>query len=183
MVYNKVFYYINDDDSYIFLSPIEKNFVQFFLLIIFFNILISIPYFYYNDFIYNMIYKNSNIIYFYNYLSKIEYIKYNKLLDEKCSICHNSNINIKLKCNHLYHFKCITKWYNIKNNCPLCRYNVFLYYNFNNLYDFIKFNLDLYFNIFISYYNFFFIFIFTLFYSFLYLFYFDIYNIEIIQLY
>ena len=43
--------------------------------------------------------------------------------DDICSICLE-NLNkyrvIKLKCNHLYHEKCIQQWLNIKNICPLC---------------------------------------------------------------
>lgn len=45
---------------------------------------------------------------------------------ETCSIClddihanTNTNKNVKLDCNHLFHYDCISK---IKNNkCPLCR--------------------------------------------------------------
>lgn len=44
-----------------------------------------------------------------------------------CGICH-SDINKKqyckkLKCDHLYHSKCINEWVMIKYNCPTCRNN------------------------------------------------------------
>jgi len=45
---------------------------------------------------------------------------------ETCSIClddidanANANENIKLDCNHLFHYDCISKINN--NKCPLCR--------------------------------------------------------------
>lgn len=31
------------------------------------------------------------------------------------------NAICKLKCNHMFHYDCITKWTNIKNTCPVCR--------------------------------------------------------------
>ena len=42
-----------------------------------------------------------------------------------CSICLanirvNDNVT-KLKCNHLFHFKCIEKWLKINEECPFCR--------------------------------------------------------------
>lgn len=40
-----------------------------------------------------------------------------------CSICFldiNDNI-CELTCKHVFHDRCITKWANIKNQCPLCR--------------------------------------------------------------
>lgn len=41
-----------------------------------------------------------------------------------CSICL-CNINNtqakKTKCNHIFHEKCLKKWFQFKNTCPLCR--------------------------------------------------------------
>ena len=49
-----------------------------------------------------------------------------------CLICNNeytknedNNIKyIKLDCNHEFCEKCISKWCNLKNSCPLCRTNI-----------------------------------------------------------
>jgi len=43
-----------------------------------------------------------------------------------CSICleeyKEEELLIKLKCNHMYHKKCLEPWFNNNNNsCPLCR--------------------------------------------------------------
>jgi hypothetical protein len=41
-----------------------------------------------------------------------------------CCICIESMNNdeiIKLKCNHIFHSKCILKWFQNKKKCPLCR--------------------------------------------------------------
>jgi hypothetical protein len=51
-----------------------------------------------------------------------------------CSICHDS-INqstgkVEISCSHIFHYKCITTWYNSQKasdkpeNCPCCRYEV-----------------------------------------------------------
>ena len=48
-------------------------------------------------------------------------------LSESCSICLENFINkekvIKLDCNHIFHTKCIHKWFKNKEQkiCPLCR--------------------------------------------------------------
>lgn len=48
-------------------------------------------------------------------------------LEEDCAICLESFIEghpiIRLECNHIFHKKCITSWFdtNDENNCPLCR--------------------------------------------------------------
>jgi hypothetical protein len=43
---------------------------------------------------------------------------------EECSICLEKNeqkyCKIK-KCSHIFHKKCLNKWYATKNNCPYCR--------------------------------------------------------------
>ncbi len=53
---------------------------------------------------------------------KIE--KKENYLDLECSICTEKIIDneiVKLKCNHVFHLKCLTSWKNINNSCPLCR--------------------------------------------------------------
>lgn len=62
--------------------------------------------------------RNNPIIPFIN-----EYIDINPNNDDICSICLeklNQNRVIKLRCNHLYHEKCIEQWLSIKKICPLC---------------------------------------------------------------
>ena len=47
---------------------------------------------------------------------------------ESCSICFediNENDKKKTKCNHVYHEKCIDKWFSINHQCPLCRKSKF----------------------------------------------------------
>lgn len=45
--------------------------------------------------------------------------------EDACSICLNkieTNEYIrKLKCNHLFHKKCVDKWLKKNQNCPMCR--------------------------------------------------------------
>lgn len=43
-------------------------------------------------------------------------------LGEDCIICHESRVNERLDCGHIYHTHCIEKWFAIcKNNkCPYC---------------------------------------------------------------
>ena len=47
--------------------------------------------------------------------------------DNDCSICYN-NYNeykpSKLKCNHVFHTECISKWLNTSHTCPLCRQSI-----------------------------------------------------------
>ena len=62
--------------------------------------------------------RNNTIIPFIN-----EYIDISPNNDDICSICLeklNQNRVIKLRCNHLYHEKCIQQWLSIKKICPLC---------------------------------------------------------------
>ena len=44
-----------------------------------------------------------------------------------CSICYDENAKCKLVCGHVFHHKCIKKWYMIGNNdtCPMCRNNIY----------------------------------------------------------
>ena len=49
--------------------------------------------------------------------------------NQECSICVeslNDNIAIKLKCNHIFHKKCLEEWLKKSKNkdCPLCRMKV-----------------------------------------------------------
>lgn len=43
----------------------------------------------------------------------------------QCPICldtiHNGDRIIKLECDHSFHERCITRWCNRHNNCPMCR--------------------------------------------------------------
>lgn len=49
-------------------------------------------------------------------------IDINNINNEACSIClENPNECIQLKCGHVFHKSCITKWLKVKNNCPNCR--------------------------------------------------------------
>ena len=45
---------------------------------------------------------------------------------ERCSICYeyirSFEIVRKLSCGHQFHQKCVDKWFETKDNCPLCRY-------------------------------------------------------------
>lgn len=47
---------------------------------------------------------------------------------EECCICNDkysmNNIPIKLKCDHVYHKKCIKKWSNTSLTCPICRESI-----------------------------------------------------------
>lgn len=41
-----------------------------------------------------------------------------------CLICHDKiefNDSIKVKCNHIYHQRCIFKWMRVSNTCPYCK--------------------------------------------------------------
>jgi hypothetical protein len=49
--------------------------------------------------------------------------------NQECSICVetlNDNIAIKLKCNHIFHHKCLKEWLDKSKNkdCPLCRMKI-----------------------------------------------------------
>lgn len=46
--------------------------------------------------------------------------------ENNCSICL-TNMNkkkCKLGCNHCFHTKCILKWFEKSNSCPICRQQV-----------------------------------------------------------
>jgi len=38
-----------------------------------------------------------------------------------CSICQTEDSNVMTTCKHLYCEKCLLRWLNIKQNCPMCR--------------------------------------------------------------
>ena len=51
-----------------------------------------------------------------------------------CSICLNNDglliktynkYYTKCRCNFVYHHECISKWKNIRNNCPICKKNLY----------------------------------------------------------
>ena len=52
----------------------------------------------------------------------------NEINNSYCTICLVSLENYldipisKLKCNHIFHQKCIKEWYKNNKNCPICRY-------------------------------------------------------------
>ncbi len=56
---------------------------------------------------------------------KVYPLVFNKICLEKeecCSICLEKLDNhITLPCKHHFHEKCITEWFNNKQDCPLCR--------------------------------------------------------------
>lgn len=58
---------------------------------------------------------------FLNFINIINFDK-NKNND-KCCVCLDSLCDIKLPCNHAYHYKCALKWFKTKNciQCPMCR--------------------------------------------------------------
>ena len=47
---------------------------------------------------------------------------------ETCPICiENFIINdkiVNLKCNHIFHYKCMREWYEKSKSCPTCRINI-----------------------------------------------------------
>jgi hypothetical protein len=50
-------------------------------------------------------------------------------INHECSICLtyvNDNI-IKTKCGHFFCKKCIERWISKHNNCPMCRYNFYVW--------------------------------------------------------
>lgn len=62
-----------------------------------------------------------------NNFNNLNNLVYNEIINNQdCSICVeplNDNIAIKLKCNHIFHQKCLQEWLQKSKNkdCPLCR--------------------------------------------------------------
>jgi hypothetical protein len=58
-------------------------------------------------------------------LAKIEdQLQFSKLTEDSiCSICFDSRLSSKvvLECKHDFHFKCLSKWFERSNTCPLCK--------------------------------------------------------------
>ena len=54
---------------------------------------------------------------------KLSNVKKIKESDTECSICIENGINkfLKLDCDHLFHDKCIKRWIEQQNSCPICR--------------------------------------------------------------
>lgn len=65
-----------------------------------------------------------------NNVNNLNNLVNNKIINnQECSICVeplNDNIAIKLKCNHIFHQKCLKEWLNKSKNkdCPLCRMKI-----------------------------------------------------------
>ena len=46
-------------------------------------------------------------------------------MNSECSICYNEpNPKFTLLCNHDFCGGCILQWYNINQNCPMCRHEI-----------------------------------------------------------
>ena len=54
--------------------------------------------------------------------------KYSALKEEKCPIClqkyKGADMIKEFPCKHIFHKKCIFKWLNKSNVCPLCKYDI-----------------------------------------------------------
>ena len=55
--------------------------------------------------------------------------KYNTIKEDKCAICLQKYTGIDIiklfPCKHIFHKKCILKWIENSNKCPLCKYDIF----------------------------------------------------------
>lgn len=48
-----------------------------------------------------------------------------KISTDMCPICYEEiGSGIQLKCEHVYHSDCISKWFDTKTTCPMCRYDI-----------------------------------------------------------
>lgn len=44
---------------------------------------------------------------------------------DSCPICYEEiGYGIQLRCKHVYHNDCISKWFNTNTTCPMCRYDI-----------------------------------------------------------
>ena len=55
--------------------------------------------------------------------SRIEHIEMETIDSLVCSICldEENKVDVKLKCNHMFHESCITSWFKQNTICPICR--------------------------------------------------------------
>lgn len=64
----------------------------------------------------------------------LDFISHNNIISNNILDIKNKDGVIKLnKCNHVFHYNCLTEWFKKESTCPLCRlkiidaYNVFIY--------------------------------------------------------
>ena len=53
---------------------------------------------------------------------------YDEKLTDMCSICYDrlsKGRALMTKCDHVFHYRCIRRWLNQNQNCPMCKQNVF----------------------------------------------------------
>ena len=63
---------------------------------------------------------------------------HNIIINDKCSICLDELVcdYAFLKCEHVFHFKCIERWSHVNNACPNCRHeidSIFIHNNVSNI--------------------------------------------------
>ena len=63
-----------------------------------------------------------------NCFSKCKITDKNKVEQDKCVICLEQfkvgDEVLRIPCIHLFHSKCICKWFKNHNNCPICKFEV-----------------------------------------------------------
>ena len=62
-----------------------------------------------------------------NILNTLERVHVDENDERQCSICFEnlSGSCINLRCNHLFHEQCITRWLQRHSTCPVCRHEVY----------------------------------------------------------
>lgn len=86
----------------------------------------------YDSLKFNIHNNNNNDLYINYNIKKTKHYKKIKnndpIIGDICNICHNEfqsgQFKKHLKCNHVFHNKCIDEWLKIKPNCPNCRLEV-----------------------------------------------------------